>query len=142
MDRDFDEVGFKAAVERHWKYHRPCRHRMWSSERLEDGTMKLSAAPIFQEILGGDQDGMKVWSAFEMNLSDFFTEPGIEITEVGFRSVCIECTPTPFVGVRGKYKGQSFVLLIHLQPIPDTEPVEIIDTIKNTTRRINHEQAD
>jgi len=140
MDQNFDEAGFKDAVERHWKYHRPCRHRMRSSERLADGTMQFSAAPIFQEILGGDQDGMKVWSAFEMNLSDLFSEPSIEITEVGFRSVCIECTPTPFVGVRGTYKEQPFVLMIHLQPIADTEPVEIIDTIKNTTRAINGRQ--
>jgi hypothetical protein len=102
--------------------------------------MRFSVAPVFQEILGGDQDGMKVWSAYEMNLSDLFAEPGIEITEVGFRTVCIECSPTPFVGVRGNYKGQPFVLMIHLQPIADTEPVEIIDTINNQTRAMKEKQ--
>jgi hypothetical protein len=136
MCQDFDEAGFKAAVERHWKYHRPCRHRLWSSERLEDGKMKLSSVPVFQEILGGDQDGLQVWTAYEMNLTDFFAEPGIEVNEVGFRSLCIECTPNPFVGIRGRYKGHPFILTIYMQPIDDTEPVEIIDTINNQTRAV------
>ena len=69
-----------------------------------------------------------------------FRSPGIEITEVGFKSYCIECTPTPFVGVRGNYKKRPFVLMLHLQPLEDTEPVEIIDTIKNQTRVIQEKQ--
>ena len=137
---NFDEIGFKDAVERHWTYHRTCRHRMWSSERIEDGTIKLSSAPIFQEILGGDQDGLHVWSGFEMNLTELLSQESIEVTEVGFRSYCIDCTPNPFVGIKGKYKGCPFILMIHLQPIADTEPVEIIDTINNQTRAIKGRQ--
>ncbi len=140
MAAEFDEVGFKTVVEKHWNYHRPCRHRQWSTTQLEGGITQLSSAPVLQEVLGGSEDGMRVWSAFSMHLSDLFSEPGIEVTEVGFRSFCIECTPTPFVGIRGKYKGRPFVLMIHLEPIPDTEPVEIIDTINNETRAIKGRQ--
>lgn len=135
----FDEVGFKTIVEKHWKYHRLCRHRIWS-ERVEDDVTQFEVAPIFQEVVGGSEDGMRVWSAFSMHLSDLFSEPGLEVGEFGFRSYCIECTPIPFFGVRGKYKGRPFVLTIHLEPIPKTEPVEIIDTINNETRAIKEKQ--
>ena len=137
---EFDVVGFKTAVEKHWNYHRAsCRHRLWSSGWVED-VIQFEVAPVFQEILGGDQDGLRVWTAFSMNLSDLFSEPGLEVTEFGFRTYCIECTPTPFFGVRGKYKGRPFVLMIHLEPIPDSETVEIIDSIKNETRAIKERQ--
>jgi hypothetical protein len=135
---DFDEVGFKTIVEKHWKYHRPCLHRLWSSERLEDA-MQFEVAPVFQEVGGGSDDGMRVWSAFSIHLSDFFAEPGIETTEFGVRSYCIECTPTPFFGVRGKYKGRPFLLMVHLEPIADSKPVEVIDTNNNVVRAIKGE---
>ena len=98
--------------------------------------MQFEAAPVFQEVLGGDQDGLRVWSAYSMRLSDLFSEPGIEITEFGFRTYCVECNKTHFVGVRGKYKGQPFVLMIHLEPIPGSQTVEVIDSIMNETRAI------
>jgi len=134
MNNEFDEVAFRDAVERHWKYDGTCRHRLWSTTRLEGGVMQFSAAPIFQEILSGDEDGIRVWTSYSMRLSDLLAEPGFEVTEFGFRSYCPGSTPTPFVGIRGKFKNRPFILMIHLEPIPETEPVEIIDTIKNQTR--------
>ena len=135
MTDEFDVVGFKTAVEKHWNYHRPCRHRLWSSGRVGD-VIQLEVAPVFQEVLGGDQDGLRVWSAYSMRLSELFSEPGLEVTEFGYRSFCVECTPTPFFGIRGEYKGHPFVLMIHLEPIPDSQTVEVIDSIKNGTRAI------
>lgn len=141
MTAEFDVVGFKTIVERHWNYHRPsCRHRLWS-ERVENDVMQLEVAPIYQEVLGGEQDGLRVWTAYSMRLSDLFSEPGLEVTEVGFRTYCLECNQTPFVGVRGKYKGHPFVLMIHLEPIPESQTVEIIDTIKNETRAIKETKS-
>jgi len=136
---EFDVVGFKTAVEKHWNYHGPCRHRLWSSGRIGD-VMQFEAAPVFQEILGGDQDGLRVWTAFSMNASNWFSEPGIEVTEFGFRSYCVECTPTPFFGVRGKYKGHPFVLMIHMEPIPQSKTVEVIDTLGDEVRAIKERQ--
>src|SRR5450432_2751641 len=105
MKNEFDEIGFKTIVEKHWKYHRPCLHRLWAVEPVEDGVMQLFVSPIFQEVLGGSEDGMRVWSAYSMHASDLFSEPGLEVGEFGLRSLCIECTQLPFFGVRGKYKG-------------------------------------
>jgi len=140
MNDEFDVIGFKTIVEKHWNYHRPsCRHRLWT-ERVESDVMQFEVAPVFQEVLGGGEDGMRVWTAYSMHLSALFSEPGLDVTELGFRTYCIECTPTPFFGVRGKYKGRPFVLMIHLEPIPDSETVEIIDSIKNETRAIKERQ--
>jgi hypothetical protein len=131
---NFDELHFRAIIERHWSYHRACRHRIWKTTCLENGVMQFEVAPAFQEILGGDQDGLHVWTAYSMNLTKLFSEPSLEVTEVGFRSYCVECSSTPFVGIRGCFKNLPFILMIHLEPIADTAPVEVIDTIKNETR--------
>ena len=136
---EFDVVGFKTAVEKHWNYHRPCRHRLWS-ERVENDVIQLEVAPVFQEVLGGEQDGLRVWTAYSMRLSDMFSEPGLEVTEFGFRTYCVECTPIPMFCVRGKYKGQPFVLMIHLEPIPQSETVEVIDTLGDEVRAIKERQ--
>ena len=139
MTDEFDVVGFQTVVERHWDYHRPCRHRLWSSGSVGDA-MQLEVAPIFQEVLGGDQDGLRVWTAYSMRLSDLFSEPGIEVTEFGFRTYCVECNPTPMFGVRGKYKGHPFVMMIYLEPIPQSKTVEVIDTLGDEVRAIKERQ--
>ena len=140
MENQFDVEGLRNVVERHWKYHRVCRHRLWSIELVENGVTKLEAAPVFQEVLGGVNDGKRVWTAFEMNLSELSSEPGLEITEFGFRSFCIECTQLPFVGIRGTFQELPFTLILHLEPIPNSEPVEVIDSINHEVRAIQKDQ--
>lgn len=132
----FDITGLQTLVEKHWTYHAPCHHLNWKVERVGEDLMQLDAAPVYQDILGGSQDGLKVWSGFSMHLSKLFAEPDVEVTEHGFMTYCIECTPTPFFGVNGKYKGRGFLLKLYLEPIPASETVEIIDTLKNETRSI------
>jgi len=130
----FDTPGLKALVEKHWKYHRPCRHLNWKVDRAGEDTVQLEAAPVFQDILGGAKDGLRVWSAFSMDLSNLFAEPGVEVTGFGFRSHCVECTPTPHVVVRGRFKGQAFLLRLHQEPVPDSEAAEVIDTFRMQVR--------
>jgi hypothetical protein len=143
MNIDFDEIGFKDLIGRHWDSHRTCRHQMWSATKLDDGVMQLSVAPIFQQILGGAEDGKLVWTGFSMRLHELFAEPSLEMTEVGFRSYCESCTLNPFIGISGNYKHRPFILTIHLEPVLDTDPIEVIDTINNQTRAIrpNHNSA-
>lgn len=137
---EFDESSFMAAVEKHWKYHSACNHRLWSSELIEDEVYELRVAPVFQEILGGSEDGQKVWTAFGMNLSNLFAEPGLAATEIECRSYCFECTNIPFVGIRGNYKGHPFVLMIYLEPVRESEPLEVIDRINHEVRPIKEAQ--
>lgn len=132
----FDVAAFKSLVEKHWKYHAPCQHINWKVERVGIDLMQLEAAPVYQDVLGGASDGMRVWSSYQMNLSELFADEGVQVTEFGFMTYCIECTPIPFVGVNGTYKDQRFLLKLYLEPIPNSEPVEVIDTINNETRAI------
>ena len=133
-EQQFDEVGFRAVVARHWHYHRPARNRLWATEQLDNGVMQIEVSPIYQEVLGGGVDGLRVSPGFSMNLTDFFAEPDVEVSEVGFRSHCSECTAIPFIGIRGTYKRKAFVAMIHLEPV-ESEPVEVIDTTTHEVRR-------
>ena len=49
-------------------------------------------------------------------------------------SFCNECTPYPKLMIKGKFEGHPFLLHIYLEPIADTETVEIIDTVNKTIR--------
>jgi hypothetical protein len=109
---------------------------MWSATKMDDGVMKLSIAPIYQEILGGEDDGKLVWASFSMRLTELFADPHLEVNELGFRSYCEKNTPNPLIEIRGNYKSRLFNLTIHLEPQLDTDPIEIIDTIRNQTRAI------
>ena len=132
--QQFDEAGFRETVARHWQYHRPCRNRLWATEQLENDVMQVEVSPCYQEVFGGVVDGLRVWSGFSMNLTDFFAEPDVEVSEVGFRSHCSECTTIPFIGIRGTFKRKAFVAMIHLEPV-ESEPVEVIDTTTHEVRR-------
>jgi hypothetical protein len=85
-------------------------------------------------------DGMKVWTGFEFDLSGFFGEPGVFALGFGAVSYCVDCNATPIIAVRGRFQGVPFVMKLHLEPVPESEPVEIIDTIKNETRAIRGRQ--
>lgn len=132
---EFDVAGLRQAVETHWQHHGNCQHLLWSIQEADDKEgWKIEVAPIYQEILGSKDDGMKVWTGFEFDLSGFFGEPGVFALAFVAVSYCIDCCPTPTIGVRGRYHGQPFMLKLHLEPIPDSDPVEIIDTMKQEIR--------
>jgi len=109
---------------------------MWSVTKQDDGVTQVSMAPVFQQIVGGPDDGMLVWASFSMRLNELFAEPHLEVTEFGFRSYCEKNTPTPIIRIRGTYKQLLFTLTIHLEPLLETDPIEAIDTINNQTRAI------
>ncbi len=126
---------FKRAVERHWQYHAPSHVLVWHHHEADDG-WHIEVAPAFQEVVGGEQDGSKVWAGFRYDVSGLLAERGILIESILASSYCIECSETPYIGIRGTYFGESFRLKLHLEPIPNSEPVEIIDTIKQQVREI------
>ena len=138
---EFDVAGFKQAVERRWEHHGNCHHLLWSINERDDGTWQIEVAPVYQEVLGSKDDGMKVWTGFEFDLSGFFGEPGVFALGFGAVSYCVDCNATPIIAVRGRFQGVPFVMKLHLEPIPESEPVEIIDTIKNETRAIKGRQT-
>lgn len=139
MKSEFDIDGFKHAVERHWRHHAPCNHLLWQVNDGDDG-WQIEVAPVYQEVVGGDQDGQRVWSGFDLDVSDLLAERGMLAACVHAASFCTQCAETPHVGVRGTYLGRPFNLRIHLEPVPGTLPVEVIDTIKMQVRDIKEKQ--
>lgn len=137
---EFDIASFKQAVERCWEHHGNCHHLLWSINKRDDGVWQIEAAPVYQEVLGGEDDGKKVWTGFEFDLSGFLTEQDVFALEYGAVSYCVECNATPILAIRGRYLGQPFVMKLHLEPIPESEPVEIIDTLKGEVRAIEENQ--
>jgi len=114
----FDISKFQDAITRNWQYLAACDRLYWSFEEQEDGVLQIAVAPIFQII-----EGEKGWSGFEFDLSGFLSDEGVVPIGFGMESYCIGCTPTPFVGVRGTFHGVPFLLRLHLEPIPGTDPI-------------------
>lgn len=138
MTNEFDFTGFKQAVERHWQHHALSNHLHWLQAGAEGE--RIEVAPVFQEVVGGEQDGMTVWSGFRFDLSGFLVERGVLSDSILAASYCIECSETPYIGIKGSYFGKPFRLKLHLEPIPNTAPVEIIDTLKQQLRDIKEKQ--
>jgi hypothetical protein len=132
----FDIAGFQAAVEKHWHYHAKCQNLSWAHVERDDGICEIEVAPVLQELYGGVDDGKKVWVGFEFNLTDFLAEPGVEVEDYGACSACVDCNPRPILAIRGTYEGEPFALKVNLEPVPDTDPVERLDTIKQEIRPI------
>lgn len=124
---------FKRVVERHWRHHAPCQHLNWSMQESEEG-WQIAVAPVYQEVVGGPQDGEKVWAGFRFDLSGFLGERGVLVENVAAASYCTQCVETPYVGIKGTYYAQAFDLRVHLEPVPGSAPVEVIDTLAGTVR--------
>lgn len=121
---------FVNVIQRYWKYNSPCS--AFNVQPIPDPKSKswvIRIAPIFQEVYGGDDDGKKVWSGFIFDFGDFAREEGVWIREYAIASYCAEHTNHPQLMIDGKYQGHKFKLSIILEPITETSPVEIIDTI-------------
>jgi hypothetical protein len=102
---------------------------------------RIGAAPVLQECYGGTDDGKRVWSAFKFDIMDFLAEPELIVEECGAMSFQEATNTRPFIGFVGSFKGQPFVFQLNLEPIPNTEPLEILDTIQDVVRPFNGETS-
>jgi hypothetical protein len=122
-------------VYRHWNHHSPCKHINLKTDWSRDTKCwHITAAPVYQEILGGEKDGEKVWAGFLFDMGDFSRDEGVWIQEQAFMSLCSECTEIPKIMVKGKFRGHNFYLHLLLEPPKDSEIVEVIDTLKKEVR--------
>ena len=138
---EFDIESFRQKVLSHWKYLSRSNISNWAIHRRVDNVWQVGAAPVFQECYGGTDDGKRVWSAFEFDIAGFIVEPDLEIDECGAMSFEEATNTRPFIAFVGSFKGQPFAFQLNLEPIPDTEPLEIVDTIQDVVRPINGETS-
>ena len=125
-------------IHRHWQYHSPCEHiNIKAYFDVENKLWQIHAAPVYQEVYGGDDDGKKVWAGFLFDMGNFSRETGVWIQEYAVSSYCNECTEHPKIMARGKFQGHQIYFHIFLEPIAETEAVELIDTINFQIRDIS-----
>lgn len=134
----FDEADLKTAVRRHWQYHAACNQVYWSSHLQDDDALEIDAAPVFQEVFGGEDDGRTIWAAYQFDMLGFANE--VDCSEVVALSACVEHSLEPVVGIRGSFHGQPFILRLHLVPLANSDTREIYDSLRNEVRAIEEEQ--
>ncbi len=128
LDEQSPQAMLRRAVERHWRHHSMSVAVWWRID-VTSSEWSCDAAPAFQEVFGGSNDGQRVWAGFHFDLTAFAREPGIQIDQTHIESRCLECSETPGVRLWGRFHDQPFVLRLHQEPTPDSEPIEILDTI-------------
>lgn len=126
-----------------WQYHQPCtRINMQSSWDEDTKIWHIKAAPVFQEVYGGNDDGKRVWAGFIFDMGMFSRAEGVFLKEFAFSSYCNGCSEHPKMMAYGKFEGRSISLQIFLEPVADTETVELLDTINQKIRVLPEQVQD
>jgi len=122
-------------IEKSWQHHGPCGSLHVSCVFNSDsGEWLIVAAPVFQEVLGGEDDGKIVWTGFVFQADKLLRAMAVET--ISAASVCNECSPTPTVVICGRYRGNRVNLKVLLEPIPGSPVAEIIDTLRFEIRDV------
>lgn len=126
---------FTRLINRSWASHGPCGGcHVSATFNTDNSEWVIVAAPVFQEVLGGEDDGKTVWTGFVFQAERLLR--AMTVKTVSAASICNECSPTPALVIRGRYRGHRVKLKILLQPVPGSAVVEIIDTLKCEIRRV------
>lgn len=121
-------------IKKSWASHGPSSGPHLSSAfNTDSGEWLIVAAPVFQEVLGGEDDGKTVWTGFVFDTEKLLRAMTVESISAG--SVCNECSPTPTLVIRGRYRGHRVSLKVLLEPVPGSPVVEVIDTLRCEIRR-------
>jgi hypothetical protein len=136
---EFDIESFRDVIRSHWVYHGMCNMMNWSVFTRDDWVTQIEIAPPYQIVYGGPEDGKKVWTPFEFDIG-ILNEPDFdEVRESGVVTYSVQDNHGPFIAIVGNYRGKPFALRIHLEPDPTTEPLEVVDRIRNEVRAIEEE---
>src|ERR1044071_1806106 len=89
---------FKRLVEKCWDHHGPCGSLDLSSALdVEKGLWLFRAAPVFQEVFGGSDDGKAVWTGCEFDTSKLVR--AMTVYGVIATSCCPASSPTPAITI-------------------------------------------
>lgn len=135
--------GFYQVIEKYWEHHSPCEHVNMYSEWIAEGkSWHVYAAPVFQEILGGEDDGKQIWAGFLFDFGNFSRHEGIWIQEQAFLSACVSCNQIPKTMTIGKYKGHRFYLHILFEPPKETKAIEMIDAVNGNIITVKNDEEE
>lgn len=128
------------AIDHCWHNHGPCAHIHFRYSK-KPGYWHVIAAPVWQEMYGGKNDGSIVWTGFVFEVSDFLRLPGVFIEKFAVATKCGGCSQYPKYMAKGKYRGHPVLIEIYLEPIEGSDTVEIIDTLKKQVREAHAQET-
>lgn len=140
MDRDFADRPqwvrrLCKLIDRYWRHHGPCHSIRFDARYTpENQAWEIEAAPAYQEVLGGEQDGQQVWTGFVFEAGEFSKETGLWLQDFAVASRCSACCPRPKMMMKGKFRGHNVFVTIRLEPEKGTAPAEWLDTITREVR--------
>lgn len=105
-----------------------------NSKKKSDGEWQLKVSPVYQEVLGGIEDGAKKVSCFTMDLTKLILAPHWEILQICTGTYCSFCQNhdgIPSVRVSAKFKNKPVEITIYLQPVHDRIEEVIMMNKKN-----------
>ena len=122
-------------IAKYWRHHAPCKSIQFDARYLADSlAWEIEAAPAYQEVLGGEQDGQQVWTGFIFEAGEFSRETGLWLQDFAVASHCAACCPRPKMMMKGKFRGHNVFVTIALEPQEGSEPAELLDTITREVR--------
>lgn len=122
-------------IEKHWRHHGPCNSiRMDARYSPDFRAWEVEAAPAYQEVFGGEQDGQQVWTGFIFEAGEFSRETGLWLQDFAVASQCAACCPRPKMIMKGKFRGHNVFVTIRLEPEKGSAPAELLDTITREVR--------
>ena len=120
---------FARLIKRSWVNYGPCGNlHLASAFDTESREWQITAAPVFQEVLGGEDDGKTVWTGFVFQADKLMR--AMTVKSISAASIWPDFNRTPTITIRGRYRGHRVCLKVLLEPVPGTPVVEIIDTLK------------
>ena len=138
----FEIEDFRDVIRSHWVYHGLCNMMNWSVFLRDDGVWQIEIAPPFQIVYGGAEDGKQVWTPFEFDIFDFLAEPDVvEVSRCSAMTYSLKHDVQPFIAIVGIYRGKPFAMRIHMEPDPQTTPIEIVDTLQDKVRPFDGEPS-
>lgn len=138
----FDQSAFLESLRGYWFSHSPTEQVWWQCEAQDDGTWQIEIAPVFQEVVGGPDDGLKVWPGFQFDTLGFSNEAGVQVTSLVAKSRCADSAPLPSISIQGEYFGEPFSLRVFLEPKRDSVIREILDYHRHEVRPIEKDEDD
>jgi len=126
-----------------WEYKCSCNH--FNCKALYNHRMKIweiYIAPVFQEIYGGNKDGLQTWSPFVFDAGEFAQNSGVVVENCAVASFGFgnEKLSLPHMMIKGrickKNRDHKFFLRVMLEPAKETKAVEILDTYQKKIREV------
>jgi hypothetical protein len=103
----------------------------WLIENDEEG-WKIQMAPVYQEVLGGEQDGEIVWTPFVIDVGDLLHDlaPLVDVRGFAAASAQQQFRTVSMFLIDGRRDEIEVAIAIHLEPPPEARATEVLDLIR------------